>query len=457
MPLASLIMDSDSYKFSHAAQYPPGTTGMFSYLESRGGRYNRTVFFGLQMILKMLGLDKPVTGDDVKEARSFAKAHGVPFNEEGWGKVVSKHRGFLPVRIRAVREGTVVPTHNVLMTCESLDVDLFWLVSYIETALMRTWYPCTVATQSWHIRQIILEYLHATSDDPDAEIDFKLHDFGARGVSSRESAMIGGAAHLVNFRGSDTVAGVWAANTYYKEPMAGVSIPAMEHSTVTSWGKEREADAFSNMLDKFGGQGKLIACVSDSYDIYKACAEIWGKKLKRKVIESGTTVIVRPDSGHPAEVVTKCLQILNDAFGSSRTKQGFKVLNNVRVIQGDGINEDSIREILESAKKAGFSATNIAFGMGGALLQKVDRDTQKFAYKCSEVTVNGKSVPVSKDPITDPGKRSKAGRVDLVFRNGKFETVVGDHEFGSMLETVYENGEIKREQTLADVRARAKL
>lgn len=452
----NLILDTDSYKFSHFNQYPPKTSRMFSYLESRGGRYANTVQFGPQMLIQMTGLNKPVTKEDIEEAYAFSRVHGVPFNKPGWEKIVDKYGGRLPVKIRSVPEGSVIPTHNILMSCESAnDPDVFWIGSYIETMLMRVWYPMTVATQSWHIRKLIYEYLKKTCDTPDQSIPFKLHDFGSRGVSSRESAMLGGAAHLVNFQGSDTVAGIWAANKYYKHAMAGFSIPAMEHSTVTSWGRENEAQAFRNMLKMNGGPGKILACVSDSYSIYEAVEKIWGEQLRQEVIDSGSIVVIRPDSGNPAAVVLKCLTLLDQKYGSSYTQTGaYKLLNNVRVIQGDGVDEDSIREILETITRAGFSADNVAFGMGGALLQKVNRDTQKFAYKCSEITVDGHSVPVFKDPVTDPGKRSKSGRLDLVRRFDKYETVQ-DEQIGSCLETIYENGKITKEYTLDEVRNRA--
>src|SRR5581483_2688541 len=196
----NILLDTDSYKLSHWTQYPPNTTGMFSYLESRGGKYGQTVMFGLQPILKRL--EQGFTLEDIDEADAFAKAHGEPFNKKGWEDMFFAHKGKFPVKIRAVAEGSVVPVSNCLMTVESTDKRFFWVVSYLETILMRVWYPITVATQSWTIKQIIKGYLDRTSDDPEAELPFKLHDFGSRGVSSYESAQIGGAAHLVNFMGS---------------------------------------------------------------------------------------------------------------------------------------------------------------------------------------------------------------------------------------------------------------
>jgi nicotinamide phosphoribosyltransferase len=461
----NILLDTDSYKASHWKQYPPGTTSMFSYIESRGGEYDKTVFFGLQYYIKRY-LTQRITSVMVKEAAEFYAAHGVPFNEEGWMHVVHVHGGKLPVRIRAVPEGSVVPTKNILVSIEATGgPETFWVASWLETMLVRVWHPINVATVSWHCKRLILHYLTQTADRPYHEIDFKLHDFGSRGVSSQESAAIGGAAHLVNFMGSDTVVGVHMANKYYDSQMSGFSIPATEHSTITSWGREHEVDAYRNLIAQYAKPGALVACVSDSYDIYKAITELWGGKLKQEVIDSGATLVVRPDSGQPARVVVTCLKMLDAKFGSTLNFKGFKVLNNVKVIQGDGINIDSIANICEAVKSEGFSLTNVAFGMGGALLQQHNRDTQKFAMKCSSVMVNGKEVDVYKDPIDDPGKQSKRGRLDLVRSvaappyNGVYETVripdgLVEHP-DSVMHTVFLNGESMNETTLDEVRERA--
>jgi nicotinamide phosphoribosyltransferase len=454
----NLILDTDSYKASHWLQYPPGTTAMFSYLESRGGKYAQTVFFGLQYILKKY-LAQPVELWMVEEAKQFFQAHGEPFNEEGWRYIAEDLNGRLPIRIRAVAEGSVVPVQNALMTIESTDPKTFWLVSWLETLLLRVWYPTTVATQSWHLRQIIFDYLQKTADVPEAEIGFKLHDFGARGVSSCESSGIGGMAHLVSFQGSDTVQGVLYANHYYRHPMAAYSIPAAEHSTITAWQREGEVAAYQNMLDQFAKPGRLVAVVSDSYDIWHAVDKLWGEQLRQQVIDSGATLVIRPDSGDPAAVVGKVLEILDQRFGSILNSKGYKVLQHVRVIQGDGVNEQSLVEILATVEKRGFSITNVAFGMGGALLQKLNRDTQKFAVKCSQVVVDGEEISVYKDPVTDPGKRSKRGRLDLVQTTGTYQTVAETEETRALskLETVYENGFLTKEYSFDEVRNQAMM
>ena len=454
--MSNMILNTDSYKTSHWVQYPEGTEGVFSYIESRGGEYEQTVVFGLQIFLKKF-LVKQITNEDIKQAKSVLSAHGVPFNEEGWQYIVDEHDGYLPVKIKAVPEGTVVPVKNVICTIENTDPKVYWLTSYLETALLRAmWYPTTVATVSWRIKQIIKQYLLDTGADLDM-LDFKLHDFGSRGVSSQESAEIGGAAHLVNFQGTDTIVGALCAMEYYNSEMPGFSIPAAEHSTITSWGKDNEVEAYRNMLNQYK-DGGILAVVSDSYDIYKAVIELWGEELRQEVIDSGAMVVIRPDSGDPVTVVGNVLQLLADKFGYTVNKLGYKLLNHVRVIQGDGINEYSIRLILEEAKRREFSADNLVFGMGGALLQQMDRDTQQWAMKCSAMKINGKWQDVFKSPITDKAKFSKRGRLTLVKdENNIYSTIPegfeGDREV--ILQTVFENGVLVNEQTFAEIRERA--
>lgn len=457
----NFILNTDSYKASHWLQYPAGTTNIFSYIESRGGVYDKTVFFGLQIFLKEV-LSKPITKDDILEAEMFWKAHGEPFNREGWERILEEYNGYLPISIKAVPEGTVIPNRNVLVTVEATDPEFFWVVSYVETALLRAvWYPTTVATNSWSIKQVIKTALEETGDVNG--LMFKLHDFGARGVSSFESAGIGGAAHLVNFMGSDTVTGILYAMRYYNmQDVVGYSIPAAEHSTTTIRGPEKEKDTFEMMIDTFGGQGKLVAVVSDAYDIFNAVDNIWGKELKQKVLNMGGTVVIRPDSGDPATVVLKTVQLLDKNFGSTVNSKGYKVLNPaVRVIQGDGINETSVTEILDVLKTAGYSADNVAFGMGGALLQMVNRDTNKFAMKASAAEVNGEWIDVFKDPITDPGKTSKKGRLKLVrmAATGEYitmrEDVFVEGPSTEVLVEVFRDGKILKEYTFDEVRANA--
>lgn len=229
----------------------------------------------------------------------------------------------------------------------------------------------------------------------------------------------------------------------------------MEHSTVTSWGREGEEASYRNMLVQYGKEGKIFSAVSDSYDIEKAC-HIWGS-MKDEILKSGAKLVVRPDSGNPVDVSVMCAEILASYYGTTTNSKGYKVINNVGILYGDGINHTTIGLILTALKEAGFSAENMVFGQGGALLQSVNRDTMKFAMKCSAAQINGEWVDVYKDPKTDSGKRSKKGRLALIVEDGNYSTIrledLGDRP--NQLEVIYRNGELLKEQSFTEIRERA--
>ncbi|NKB70361.1 MAG: nicotinate phosphoribosyltransferase [Candidatus Latescibacteria bacterium] len=450
------LLNVDSYKTSHFLQYPPGAEVVSSYIESRGGEYANSVFFGIQMFLKEY-LSRPITQEHIDEADDVLCAHGVPFNRAGWAHILNTHGGFLPLEIEAVPEGTVLPVSNVLVQARNTDPAVPWLTSYIETALLRAvWYPTTIATRSRECRETIRLALEETGDST-AGLEFKLHDFGARGTSSCETAAIGGAAHLLNFLGTDTINGITALRHFYNADMPGFSIPAAEHSTITCWGREREVDAYRNMLDRFAADGKIVAVVSDSYDLFAAIDKLWGGELRERVICNGGTVVIRPDSGKPEEIVCESIRRLMGRFGYQENSKGYRVLPPfVRVIQGDGVSPDQIRRILAVMKTQRLSAENIAFGMGGELLQNVNRDTMQFAMKASAIRINDEWSDVYKEPVTDSGKRSKRGRLALVTDGLHISTIrksqVGDLQ--DLLRPIFCDGELLIDEDFATVRGR---
>lgn len=455
MKTKSIITDTDSYKVSMWKQYPPGTEYVYSYISSRGGLYDKTILLGIQAYKREV-LMTPITQQDIDYADAFWNAHGEPFNKEGWQYILDKHNGYLPIEIRSIDEGTLVPVNQVLATVVNTDPMVPWLTTWIETSLLRAvWYPTTVATQSWSIKQLIKSYLEKSGDV--VGLPFKLHDFGSRGASSYETAYVGAMAHLVNFMGTDTAIGIIAANEYYDADLkaTGFSIPAAEHSTITGWGRDKEALAYANMVKQFSKPQSIYAVVSDSYDIYNA-VDMWGTELKQLVIDGGGTLVIRPDSGDPSIVIPKILHKLDKYFGSTVNSKGYKVLNNVRVIWGDGINELSIKTILTVCVDVnGFSADNLAFGMGGALLQQVNRDTQKFAMKASAICINGVWHDVFKDPITDRVKASKKGRFMVVSENGEIKTVPLDESQldRDIMKVRYSNGQSLNDINFSQVRA----
>lgn len=447
------ILISDSYKSSHFKFYPPEVTGIFSYLESRGGLYKDIVFFGLQGFIKDYLLT-PITHANVDEAVAFGKLHGVPFDEVGFRKIVDKHNGYFPVIIKAVKEGKVIPYRNALVTVESIDPELPWVASYIETMLLRAlWYPCTIASKSYFMRQQIDAFYNKYASNG-ANADFALLDFSSRGCSSLETNKIGAAAFLTSFIGSDSIPGVHWANTRYNCEMSGFSVPATEHSVMTAYGKDNEFASFKRLIE-ISEPGSIISVVSDTWDVFNAC-KYWNK-LVPEIYKKGLQLVVRPDSGDPKEVLPKMYAILEKGFETYVNDKGLKLFKNLKLLWGDGISEKTFMEVLNIPVAHGFSPETLMLGSGGGLLQNVTRDDCKWAFKASAVYKKGQWVPIKKDPITDPGKQSKAGKLELIFHKKKKEFGTVDWTLAKqlgqpMLETVYENGKLVRDQTISEIR-----
>jgi nicotinamide phosphoribosyltransferase len=430
------ILDSDSYKYTHTYQIPQESEYANLYAEARSTiNFPKTLFFGLQAGLIENFVGEVITKQDIIEAEVILDKH------------ISRHN------IPAFKNGSLVDNQNVLVQVKNTHPDAIWLPGFLETQLLPAiWYPSTVATQSYYILQDIKKYLEETADNLDGLV-FKLHDFGARATTSFWQRAIGGLAHLVNSRGTDTVAALYAGKTYYNEPCAGFSIPAMEHFTVTSWTKPKELQAYDNMIDQFAKPQETLAIVADSYNLKNAVCNLLGGELKDKITKSGATLVVRPDSGHPVDTPVNVIEMLMDKFGYRINTKGYRLLQHVRVIQGDGIGPKEVVQILETMKQRGISADNIAFGMGGGLLQKVDRDTLGFTMKCNEITINGKCHDVFKEA---PGKRSKKGRLALIAQDGKFRTIRETTLVGreNILRPVFRNGELLVKENLETIRQR---
>ena len=503
--LTSTVLNTDSYKVSHWRQYPEGTEYVSSYIEARsskfakefGDQYNYAEFFGLQAFIKDY-LTNPIEQIDIDIAEILFEMHGEPFNREGWQYILDEYDGKLPVEIRALPEGTVAETSNALVEIVNTDPKCFWLTSYLETSLLRAvWYPTTVATQSRICKEICREFLEDTSSLPEdglnGTLNFMLHDFGARGAATTESSAVGGMAHIVNFLGTDTVMAMIGTNAYYdnaftdqlsetpdnpklallktlqkmkenESPVNAFSVEASEHSTMTIKGRDGEKAQIKALIDR-AKEGRIVSIVSDSYDYFKNVETVFGREFKQDILEvgeNGGRVVIRPDSGDPVDVVVRTLQILGEQFDAQPNEKGYKVLPDcIRVLQGDGINPSSMRDILVAVKDAGFSTENLVFGMGGGLLQKVDRDRLNFAQKASYAQINGEDYDIFKDPVTanpDFVKKSKRGRLSTVWTGNAFKTIrtedLDEVERDAMV-PVYRNGEQLVEFDFRDARQNA--
>lgn len=475
MKTKNIITLSDSYKMGHWQQYPPNTEVVYSYFESRNGaRFDETVFSGLQYFIKEYLEGVVVTQEDVDEAEKLAAAHFMNdqiFNKEMWQHIVDNHGGKLPIRIKAVAEGTPVPTSNVLMTVENTDPKCFALTNHLETLLTQVWHSSTVASLSRKAKTIMASYLDKTSDQKDS-LMFQLHDFGMRGVSSMESAGIGGMGHLINFFGTDTVNAMETARDYYNGDISKIaySVPATEHSVMTAEGPEGEERVVKRVLDAY--PIGIVSIVADSFNIENFVNNFIGDKFKDQILarshdEIPCKVVVRPDSlrfkgDTPHEQMVWIANALWAKIGGTINSKGYKVLDpHVGMIWGDGIDLHGIELILQAIEEAGFSTENVVFGMGGSLLQKINRDTQRFAFKSSAQKRNGEWYDVYKKPL-DESKASKKGRLALIRDNtGRFNTVL-EHaakmqRYDNHLVTVFENGNVMKEYSFEELRENVKL
>lgn len=466
----NIILKTDSYKLNHWNQYPKDTEVVYSYFEARkGATFPYTVFFGLQSILKKHLVGQVVTRAKIELAASLCRAHfgdEKKFNRAGWEYILEKHNGYLPLKIKAVKEGSVIPVDNVMMTVVNTDEkNCGWLTNALESLLTHVWYPSTVATLSRMVKEDIYYHLQATTDNM-AGLNFMLQDFGYRGVSSDESGGTGGGGHLAIFLGTDTVQAIMFLAKYYTNGNLdgiGYSVPATEHSIMTALGKEGEPQVVENLLNEY--PTGILSVVADSYDIYNFVDNIVGKQFKERILARDGVFVVRPDSVDPTHPTPEALMVrifnsLWETIGGTINNKGYKVINpKVRVLWGDGIDRIGIHKILEATKDAGYSIENIAcFGMGGGLLQKVNRDTQRFAFKSCAQKRAGIWYDIQKQP-KDTTKASKKGMLKLIKLNGEYKTV-GINEYPEIpdeMVVVFENGELMKEYTLEEVRKNAAL
>lgn len=375
----NICLLTDSYKVTHHAFYPKNTEKLYSYLESRvGSEFNKTIFYGLQYIIKKYLEGQVITPEKVNQANSLINTHiGEDiFNYDGWMYIADELDGKLPIEIKAVEEGTPVEVGNVLMTVENTDKQCYWLPNYLESLLLQVWYPSTVATLSAEVRKLCNFYLDVTGSGKE-NLDFMLHDFGYRGAASTESAELCGSAHLLSFKGTDTIPALTIPENYYNDNnIYGFSVQATEHSVMTSLGEEGEVKQAINVIDN--AKDGILSMVIDSYNYreFLKQASTKGNELNDKINEflektDGNKVVFRPDSGEPVSTTLDCLNILGEGFGTVKTTEGYKIFaKNIGLLWGDGLNYHKIRDILFGMKSNGWAAQNIIFGMAeGSILQ----------------------------------------------------------------------------------------
>lgn len=459
----NITIDTDAYKIPHWLQYPDNLTKLYSYGESRvGSRYPFVSFFGLSAIIKEHFLQK-VTDEMIEEGEEESYlTFGTKeyFNTEVWKKV--KDLGYLPIEIKAVPEGTKTGIDNVLFTIQSTEKWFAKTINSLESTLMHIWYPTTVATRAMYIKENIKPFFDKSSDISNLVLPVAVNDFGYRGGTCFDASAIGGAAHLVHFVGSDNMPANRLIKDYYGFKGQLKSVWATEHSVATSFGLEEnnEIEYLKHQLIK-APDDKIVSIVIDSKDSDNFIKNVVGnEEIIHLIKQKSGRVVFRPDSGNPLVNICKYSDMLGSIFGFKMNQKGYKIIGeNVGLIQGDGMDENSIPALYEEYIKTGWAADNVITGSGGGLLQvDINRDIQRFAIKASYGEKDGVPFNIKKNPKTDQTKASKSGILKLHNKTTTFESSkmnsIQFNAYEDILETVFKNGELK-ETKFEDILKRA--
>ena len=473
----------DGYKADHRRQYPANTTRVYSNWTPRTSRiadHYEVVFFGLQYFLKKYVQNEfdCFFGDDADAVCSRYQRRLDGYlgpNSIGTDHIRALHKlGYLPLEFRAIPEGAAVPLRIPMLTLENTHDDFAWLPNYFETLMSNVlWMPCTSATTAMHMRRTLDEAAKATGSDP-AFTDWQGHDFSFRGMSSPEAAAASGAGHLLFFTGTDTVPALDFVEDYYGTPenyLIGGSVAATEHSVMCAGGEDGELETFSRLLDLY--PAGILSVVSDTWDLWEVITGIL-PQLKGRIMARNGKLVVRPDSGDPADILCGdplatgpaakgVVELLWDIFGGTTTSTGHRLLDShIGCIYGDSITQARAEDIMERLAAKGFASANVVFGIGSYTYQHVTRDTYGFAMKATWVKIGGVGKDIYKTPKTDNGmKKSAKGRLavareayagDLVL----IEQATPRQECDSLLRPVWRDGELLVDETFDVVRNRAR-
>ena len=475
------ILYKDFYKTDHRRQYPAGTQEVYSNLTARGSRIpgvEQVVVFGIQAFVKKILIDSFNKGFfEVPKKEAVAKYKRRMDHSLGKDAIPVQHiedlhdLGYLPVCIKALPEGSLCPLRIPLLTIRNTKPEFFWLTNFLETILScETWHSITSATIAWEYRKLLSRFAHKTSDLTDF-VPWQGHDFSMRGQTCLEAAAASGAAHLLSFTGTDTIPAIDWLETYYgadcTQEMIGGSVPATEHSVMCLGGMETEKETFERLITELYPSG-VVSIVSDTWDYWKVLNEVV-RSLKEKIMARDGKVVIRPDSGDPVKIICGdptapegslqnkgTIRILWDLFGGTVNSKGYKQLDpHIGCIYGDSITLDRCKNILTILESQGFASTNLVFGIGSYTYQGVTRDTFGFAVKATHGVINGKGVDIFKDPVTDDGlKRSARGLLRVNEDMTLSQNVFPEEENQGLLETVFLDGKLVKEYSLAQIRKR---
>jgi nicotinamide phosphoribosyltransferase len=476
----------DFYKVSHREQYPENTEYVFSTWTPRRSYIegiNEIVTFGMQAFVKGFLIEyfneyffNRSKEDVIAEYVRFIK-HTLFIDNPDASHIGELHDlGYLPLEIRAIKEGTVVPLRVPTATVVNTHPDFFWLTNYIETLMSsENWLPSTSATIAYEYKKLFTEYAKETGGDL-GFVPFQGHDFSLRGMVL-EAGKLSGAGHLTSFLGTDTIPAISFLEKFYganvETELVGTSVNATEHSVMSAGGQDAEYETYERLITKVHPTG-ILSIVSDTWDLWAVLNDIIAP-LKNVILNRDGKVVIRPDSGDPVKIICGdsesdnpnarkgVIEILWDIFGGKVNDKGFKELDShIGAIYGDSITLVRAKAILEGLKAKGFASTNIVFGIGSFTYQYQTRDTFGYAMKATHVVIDGVERNIIKDPITDNGtKKSSTGRVVVLNHGDRIQLMDGlsiskQEAYGhvDLLEPVFKDGLLMREHTLSEIRQR---
>jgi nicotinamide phosphoribosyltransferase len=482
------LLLTDGYKLSHREQYPAGTTKVYSNWTPRKSRIKHAdsvVNFGLQYVIGTLVKDFKEHFFDIDKEEVCSEYKRIVEEYLGSSYDISHIEElhdlqYLPLEIKQLPEGNLVPMRVPTMTITNTHPNFFWLVNYLETLIScMLWQPMTSATLSFHYRNLFEKWAKVTGSKSDIipgvlnNIDIQGHDFSMRGMGGSGSAILSGIGHAASFKGSDTLPVMKAMKQYYNSgrDLVICSVPATEHSVMCAGSKDGEFETFKRLITETYPTG-IVSIVSDTWDLWTVLTD-YLPKLKDEIMARDGKVVIRPDSGDPVDIICGnshaeyepikkgVVELLWDTFGGTTNHSGYKELDpHIGCIYGDAITLDRANEICLRLSKKGFASTNWVAGIGSFTYQYNTRDTFGFAMKATHVEVNGQGREIFKDPITDDGTKKSAKGLMYVQKNdinGSYELidmVTSDEEKGGELKTLFINNEFQNRSSLSEIRER---
>jgi nicotinamide phosphoribosyltransferase len=481
------LLGTDFYKVGHPNLFPTGTEFIYSTWTPRTSRMegvNEVVVFGIQKVIKQHLIEYfndnffNVPKEDVINDYKRMMKHALGEENTKVDHLEKLHDlGYLPIRIKALKEGTSVPLRVPVMTIENTKPEFYWLTNFLETLIScELWIAMTSATTTLQYKRIITDYALKTCDNMN-HLLFQLHDFSMRGHTSMPSAITSGMGHLTSSCGTDTIHAITYMERYYnaniETELVGASVTATEHSIACTYGQDNEIEYYREIIKNRKPNG-IVSLVSDTWNLWNVVLN-YLPELKDDIVNREGTVVVRPDSGLPEDIICGntnakteherkgLIELLWDIFGGTVNSKGYKVLDShIGAIYGDSITIERCREILKRLEEKGFASSNIVLGIGSYTYQHVTRDTFGFAMKATDAIINGEEKMIFKDPITDNGvKKSQRGRVAVIEKCGQIayvdgldKTTINEYASMNLLEDVFIDGKLVRDEKLSDIRAR---